>query len=264
MIVLVKIIVLFFSFALSLSHLNNQNVICAVISIILFLYFLNNLTNQYKNYINDNWRYTKPSRYNFNNINSSYNWDYSINDIPSRWNDSDKGVTTKSVIKNLSKTIVNNKHNFIEFCDKPRFLIEQSDYYDKRNNDNGDLMKFTDYDSNQEDLVNNSVIMVINDAKINDTRKIIYESILSVFNKYSFKPNEKYALLESFYYIDICPMSIIIYVDKFIIAKAHLNETDLHKDEIIDNIKDALYCPNIDINFIDLNCVNLLNYYLKK
>lgn len=68
----------------------------------------------------------------------------------------------------------------------------------------------------------------------------------------------------SFNYIDLCPTSIVIYIDNFILQKAELNESDLCKEEIIRALKKELCFPKLDIQFVDYKNVNLLNYFLKQ
>lgn len=273
MAVFVKIIIFLFSFLIGLNHVDCGNVMCSIISFLLFIYLFYNLKNQCDNYVNGNWRYSSPNSYYCKN---------------SYWNDSwldnknynhgtyyyDNSLFNKQTIKLLEKKIKKKKHNFIEFCGEPKYLVKKEDKNDMIiNNSNPNkpkldlsnvINKIESNEKRNNKLDGNDVIMIINDSKLDNIKKTVYEVIIKTLDKYKLSPNERYALLQSFYYIDICPMSVVIYIDKFILEKAHLNESYLHADELVDKIRDALYCPNMDVMFIDLNCVNLLNFYLKK
>ena len=174
------------------------------------------------------------------------------------------------------KKIEKNMHlsdNFLEFCGNKKYLvnpqettidnkskekpkvdmvsviqeIEQNSVSDKNNNLNGE-----------------DVIFIINNNTVDDAKKKIYNCILKIINKESLKPNKRYALLQSFNYIDICPASIVIYIDNFILQKAELSEKDLCKEEIICSLKKELCFQKLDVQFVEYKNVSLLNYYLKQ
>lgn len=263
--VLVKIIILLFSFIIGLNHVDYGNGICSVISFSLCLYVFLNLRKQYKYYVGNNWHYSLTNNYSLFDNNNRYNSNtYYYN----------SSSTNKTTIKFLEKKIKKKKHNFIEFCDEPKFLVKKEECKDMTiNNSNPKkpkldltnvLNKVETNEKRNKKLDGSEVIMVINDDKIDNIKKTVYDVIIKTLDKYKLSPNERYALLQSFYYIDICPLSVVIYIDKFILEKAHLNESHLHADELVDKIRDVLYCPNMDVTFVDLKCINLLNFYLKK
>ena len=274
MAVLVKIIILLFSFIIGLNHVDYGNCICSVISFSLCLYLYFNLRKQYKNYAGDNWRYSSTNNYSLKNKFWDDSWFDNNNSYNSNTYYYNSSSTNKTTIKFLEKKIKKKKHNFIEFCDEPKFLVKKEECKDMTiNNSNPKkpkldltnvLNKVEANEKRNKKLDGSEVIMVINDDKIDNIKKTVYDVIIKTLDKYKLSPNERYALLQSFYYIDICPMSVVIYIDKFILEKAHLNVSHLHEDELVDKIRDVLYCPNMDVTFIDLNHVNLLNYYLKK
>lgn len=270
MAVVIKIIILFFSFVIGLNNIENWNAICAIVSFLLFGYIFYSLNKQYKHFINNEYDYYCPYKHTYKDYEADDYWNFN-------WNRSknyiyyDSYSVNKSTIKSIETKFKKKKHNFIEFCDKPKFLIKNNNDMEIDNlRTEKPKISFdkvlTNIETNEKrnnKLDGSSVIMIVNDDKIDDIKKSVYDVIIKTLNKYTLSPNERYALLQSFYYIDICPMSIVIYVDKFILEKAHLSEDDLHKDELVDKIRDVLYCPNMDINFVNLECVNLLNYYLK-
>lgn len=273
MAVLVKIIILLFSFIIGLNHVDYGNGICSVISFSLCLYLFLNLRKQYKYYIEDNWHYSLTNNYSFKNK----FWDDSWFDSKSYKNNNyyyyNSTSANKETIKLLEKNIKKKKHNFVEFCDKPKILVnrEEKDMIINNSNPKKPKLNLTNVlnkvESNEKrnnKLDGSEVIMINNNDKLDNIKTSVYEVIIKTLGKYKLSPNERYALLQSFYYIDICPMSVVIYIDKFILEKAHLNETHLHADELVDKIRDVLYCPNMDVTFVDLKCVNLLNFYLKK
>lgn len=265
MAVLVKIIILLFSFIIGLHHVEYGNGICSVISFSLCLYLFLNLRKQYKYYVGNNWHYSLTNNYSWFDSKSYKNDTYYYYDSTS---------ANRATIKLLEKKIKKKKHNFVEFCDKPKFLVKKEEEKDMIiNNSNPKkpklnltnvLNKVESNEKRNNKLDGCEVIMINNDDKLDNIKTSVYEVIIKTLDKYKLSPNERYALLQSFYYIDICPMSVVIYIDKFILEKAHLNESHLHADELVDKIRDVLYCPNMDVTFVDLKCVNLLNFYLKK
>lgn len=272
MAVLIKLLILMFSFIIGLNNIEYENVICSVVSFSLFLYFFYNLRKQYINYIRGNWRYSSTNNYS---VKTKF-WDDSWFDTGNYANESyyyKSYSINKSTIKILEKKIKKKKHNFIEFCDEPKYLkkenkknmtVDNSSPNKPKLDLNNVLVKTESNEKRNEKLDGNDVIMIINDNKLDDIKKKVYDVIIKTLTKYHLSPNEKYALLQSFFYIDICPMSVVIYIDNFILEKAHLTESYLRKDELVDKIRDILYCPNMDVTFVDLNCVNLLNYHLSK
>lgn len=276
MVNLIKIIILLFAFASIFTFANNGNAQCVICCIIMVGYIIYDLRQSYIRFIYGECT-DIHSRSNDKNNNSEWDgWDewfgdynnslYAIN------NTYQKTESNRESIKKIEKNM-HLSDNFLEFCGNKKYLvnpqeitidskskekpkvdmvsvikeIEQNSVSDKNNNINGE-----------------DVIFIINNNTVDDAKKKIYNCILKIINKESLKPNKRYALLQSFNYIDICPASIVIYIDNFILQKAELSEKDLCKEEIICSLKKELCFQKLDVQFVEYKNVSLLNYYLKQ
>lgn len=276
MVNLIKIIILLFAFASIFTFANNGNAQCVICCIIMVGYIIYDLRQSYIRFmygectdINSRSKYKKnDSEWDgwdewFGDYNNSL---YAIN------NTYQKTESNRESIKKIEKNM-HLSDNFLEFCGNKKYLvnpqettidnkskekpkvdmvsvikeIEQNSISDKNNNLNGE-----------------DVIFIINNNTVDDAKKKIYNCILKIINKESLKPNKRYALLQSFNYIDICPASIVIYIDNFILQKAELSEKDLCKEEIICSLKKELCFQKLDVQFVEYKNVSLLNYYLKQ
>ena len=273
---LIKIIILLFAFASIFTFANNGNAQCVICCIIMVGYIIYDLRQSYIRFMYGECTDIN-SRSKYKNNDSEWDgWDewfgdynnslYAIN------NTYQKTESNRESIKKIEKNM-HLSDNFLEFCGNKKYLvnpqettidnkskekpkvdmvsvikeIEQNSVSDKNNNLNGE-----------------DVIFIINNNTVDDAKKKIYNCILKIINKESLKPNKRYALLQSFNYIDICPASIVIYIDNFILQKAELSEKDLCKEEIICSLKKELCFQKLDVQFVEYKNVSLLNYYLKQ
>ena len=276
MVNLIKIIILLFAFASIFTFANNGNAQCVICCIIMVVYIIYDLRQSYIRFMYGECTDIN-SRSKYKNNDSEWDgWDewfgdynnslYAIN------NTYQKTESNRESIKKIEKNM-HLSDNFLEFCGNKKYLvnpqeitidnkskekpkvdmvsvikeIEQNNVSDKNNNLNGE-----------------DVIFIINNNTVDDAKKKIYNCILKIINKESLKPNKRYALLQSFNYIDICPASIVIYIDNFILQKAELSEKDLCKEEIICSLKKELCFQKLDVQFVEYKNVSLLNYYLKQ
>lgn len=276
MVNLIKIIILLFAFASIFTFANNGNAQCVICCIIMVGYIIYDLRQSYIRFMYGECTDIN-SRSKYKNNDSEWDgWDewfgdynnslYAIN------NTYQKTESNRESIKKIEKNM-HLSDNFLEFCGNKKYLvnpqeitidnkskekpkvdmvsvikeIEQNNVSDKNNNLNGE-----------------DVIFIINNNTVDDAKKKIYNCILKIINKESLKPNKRYALLQSFNYIDICPASIVIYIDNFILQKAELSEKDLCKEEIICSLKKELCFQKLDVQFVEYKNVSLLNYYLKQ
>ena len=276
MVNLIKIIILLFAFASIFTFANNGNAQCVICCIIMVGYIIYDLRQSYIRFMYGECTDIN-SRSKYKNNDSEWDcWDewfgdynnslYAIN------NTYQKTESNRESIKKIEKNM-HLSDNFLEFCGNKKYLvnpqeitidnkskekpkvdmvsvikeIEQNNVSDKNNNLNGE-----------------DVIFIINNNTVDDAKKKIYNCILKIINKESLKPNKRYALLQSFNYIDICPASIVIYIDNFILQKAELSEKDLCKEEIICSLKKELCFQKLDVQFVEYKNISLLNYYLKQ
>lgn len=276
MVNLIKIIILLFAFASIFTFANNGNAQCVICCIIMVGYIIYDLRQSYIRFVYGECK-DIHSRSKYKNNDSEWDgWDEWFGDYNNSLYVPNKTYQKTESNRESIKKIEKNMHlsdNFLEFCGNKKYLvnpqeitidnkpkekpkvdmvsvikeIEQNSVSDKNNNLNGE-----------------DVIFIINNNTVDDAKKKIYNCILKIINKESLKPNKRYALLQSFNYIDICPASIVIYIDNFILQKAELSEKDLCKEEIICSLKKELCFQKLDVQFVEYKNVSLLNYYLKQ
>lgn len=274
---LIKIIILFFAFANIFTFLDNCNAECAVCCIVMVGYIIYDLRKSYIRFMYGACTDIHSSRKRKNNYNEWDCWDewygdYYNNSSHASNNTYQKTETHRESIKKIEKNM-HLSDNFLEFCGEKTYLVKpQEIIVDNKSKAKPtiDMMSVikeieqTNTSDKNNNLNGEDVIFIINNDTVDDVKKKVYDCILSIVNKDSLKPNKRYALLQSFNYIDLCPTSIVIYIDNFILQKAELNESDLCKEEIICALKKELCFPKLDIQFVDYKNVNLLNYFLKQ
>lgn len=108
-----------------------------------------------------------------------------------------------------------------------------------------------------------TAILIKNKSSLTNEEKGTYKTIIDVLKKYDMMADKKYALFQSFIFIDVYKEGIIIYIDYDILKKAQLNETHLHKDEIISALRKAMHCDQLIVQFEEYKVKNLLNYFLE-
>ena len=106
-------------------------------------------------------------------------------------------------------------------------------------------------------------ILIKNESSVVTERLGTYKTILEVLNKEELLADKKYALLQSFQFIDVCQEGIIIYIDYNLLKKAKLEEKHLRKEEIITELRKALHCDNLLVQFAEYKHKSLLNYFLE-
>lgn len=276
MVNLIKIIILLFAFASIFTFANNGNAQCVICCIIMVGYIIYDLRQSYIRFMygectDINYR----SKYK-NNDSEWDGWDewfgdynnslYAIN------NTYQKTESNRESIKKIEKNM-HLSDNFLEFCGNKKYLVNPQEITidnkskEKPKVDMVSVIKEIEQNSVSDKNTNlngEDVILIINNNTVDDAKKKIYNCILKIINKESLKPNKRYALLQSFNYIDICPASIVIYIDNFILQKAELSEKDLCKEEIICSLKKELCFQKLDVQFVEYKNVSLLNYYLKQ
>lgn len=276
MVNLIKIIILLFAFASIFTFANNGNAQCVICCIIMVGYIIYDLRQSYIRFMYGECTDIN-SRSKYKNNDSEWDgWDewfgdynnslYAIN------NTYQKTESNRESIKKIEKNM-HLSDNFLEFCGNKKYLVNpQETTIDNKSKekpkvDMVSVIKEIEQNSVSDKNTNlngEDVIFIINNNTVDDAKKKIYNCILKIINKESLKPNKRYALLQSFNYIDICPASIVIYIDNFILQKAELSEKDLCKEEIICSLKKELCFQKLDVQFVEYKNVSLLDYYLKQ
>lgn len=276
MVNLIKIIILLFAFASIFTFANNGNAQCVICCIIMVGYIIYDLRQSYIRFVYGECK-DIHSRSKYKNNDSEWDgWDEWFGDYNNSLYVPNKTYQKTESNRESIKKIEKNMHlsdNFLEFCGNKKYLVNPQEITidnkpkEKPQVDMVSVIKEIEQNSVSDKNTNlngEDVIFIINNNTVDDAKKKIYNCILKIINKESLKPNKRYALLQSFNYIDICPASIVIYIDNFILQKAELSEKDLCKEEIICSLKKELCFQKLDVQFVEYKNVSLLNYYLKQ
>lgn len=107
-------------------------------------------------------------------------------------------------------------------------------------------------------------ILVENSKDMSNEKMGTYKTIISVLeNNEKLLADKKYALYQSFAYIDVNKEGIVIYIDYDILKKAGLTKEQLHQEEIIKALRTAMHCEQLMVIFDEYKPKNLLNYFLE-
>lgn len=257
--VLLKLVLLSLSFIMALTHYEYGNVMCMSIAICSFLFISYDLFRMYKMFMNFSVNYHDSNKSTSTLLNAYERHDYigKNDDYCPTYTRVSHSVNNKRVdaIKMIEDSMSAKKKNFIDFVGDKKKISYTSNFKQKEEKKNKPTRN-SKFDGGE-------VLMINNSEHVDGVDKLVYDAIIEVIDSETLKPNERYAILQSFYHIDVIPMMINIYVDKFILSKARLDETYLNKDKIIKKIQEKLKNENIVIIFSELKAVNLLNYYLK-
>ena len=224
MVNLIKIIILLFAFASIFTFANNGNAQCVICCIIMVGYIIYDLRQSYIRFIYGECTDIHSRSKDKNNNSEWDGWDewfgdynnslYAIN------NTYQKTESNRESIKKIEKNM-HLSDNFLEFCGNKKYLVNPQEITidnkskEKPKVDMVSVIKEIEQNSVSDKNTNlngEDVIFIINNNTVDDAKKKIYNCILKIINKESLKPNKRYALLQSFNYIDICPASIVIYI----------------------------------------------------
>ena len=113
-------------------------------------------------------------------------------------------------------------------------------------------------------VIKSDCIFVNNGDVLSKEQESIYRVLYKMFNKQVLTPNQRYALLQSIFYVDVFSMSVVIYIDSKILNRSGLNESHLQKELVTKWVKKVLHDEEINVIFEELGYTSLLNYYLDK
>lgn len=111
--------------------------------------------------------------------------------------------------------------------------------------------------------VSAEAILIKNESFVVNERLGVYKTLIEVLQKEDLLADKKYALFQSFAFIDVCEQGIVIYIDYGILKKAHLEEKHLHKEDIVLSLRKTLHCENLLVQFVEYKHKSLLNYFLE-
>lgn len=107
-------------------------------------------------------------------------------------------------------------------------------------------------------------ILVENIKDMSNEKIGTYKTIITVLeNNEKLLADKKYALYQSFAYIDVNKEGIVLYIDYDILKKAGLTKEQLHQEEIIKALRTAMHCEQLMVIFDEYKPKNLLNYFLE-
>lgn len=277
---IIKLIICLFSFALGneLSYTDDYiiSVILYIIGGIFTIVLIIDLANILRDFglwsnngytdsndgWNDYWNY-----YGNNDKTITYNKSYSQVDTV-------KKIEEKSAINNNIIEIGNEKEIIIDDeelvvdntkSNKPKihksaFEHVQVEIYPKKT-----AMQKKEATSHVTKAINKSdCIFVNNGSDLDRSTEKVYKVLLCVFKKQVLTANQKYALLQSIFYVDVYSSNVIIYVDKNILTKSGLTEEHLQKEKTAEYIKKILHDDKLKIIYEDIEYKNLLNFYLER
>lgn len=274
---IIKNFIIIFSPLMALKLLNDGEFICVLYCIIPWLLLIIHKCN-------------KLGKYNEQNINSVYPY-IQTNYL---W-EQNKVKDNKKIITDVSEKCVINKNVIkMEVLDKPtttttllppikdivaKELEKKNDEKildgTKANKPTIDIVQLTTpppLPSVATTTINTSVIssfakeaiLVENNKDMSNEKIGAYKTIISVLeNNEKLLADKKYALYQSFAYIDVNQEGIVIYIDYDILKKAKLTKEQLHQEEIIKALKTAMHCEQLMVIFDEYKPKNLLNYFLE-
>ena len=112
---------------------------------------------------------------------------------------------------------------------------------------------------NETSSSSKEVIMIINDSEVDRNRKGTYKTIIDVIKSKKYPTSKCCRLLKAIDYIDMGENSITIYVND-----RDLDDSDvMPNDEIKNALRRDLHSYNLEINFVNLKCVSVFDYYIE-
>ena len=272
---IIKFFVILFSPFIALKFLEDANYIYALFCIIPWLTLICHQCSRLGDYIED--KFQNPYQYNYT---SNIYWEKIEKDEKKFITElSEKCVINKNVIKmeTLEKPIVTTillppiKEIVAKELEKKSEKILDGT---KINKPTIDMEKLTTSPSlfNVVTTTNTTAmssfakeaILVENNKDMSNEKIGTYKTIISVLeNKENLLADKKYALYQSFAYIDVNKEGIVLYIDYDILKKAGLTKEQLHQEDIIKALRTAMHCEQLMVIFDEYKPKNLLNYFLE-
>lgn len=224
-------------FSLGIGFYGRNNDICSFISFALVFFIFIDLRKHFQQFYYGKDGYYKSDEnypyYDYYDMPSSEDSIYYDKYKPKHNYVYSEHNEIEDIIKGINAKL-NKKHNFVQFCGDKSF--------------NKEIIQIPNY---------NGTILIDN----KENEKVL--SIISeIIDKIKLKLNEKYALLESFFYIGVTETNIDIYIDQFLFKKTNLSEDHLCLKKIYERLKAEYPNKIIQTHYYENN--NLLNFYIKK
>jgi hypothetical protein len=236
----------------------NDNWFCVFLFLGIALYFGHTLTYCIDENNDEKEFYKEHKRINYNSkLIKDISKQCKLNDNVIEMSECDTSTLKLLPIKTIVKQELekkNEKENIIldaTHNKKPSFTME--DY----------LKPPITKDTAQVINTTSAAILIKNDSSVITERLGTYKTILEVLNKVELLADKKYALLQSFQFIDVCQEGIIIYIDYSLLKKAQLEEKHLCKEKIVEELRKALHCDNLLVQFAEYKHKSLLNFFLE-
>ena len=106
-------------------------------------------------------------------------------------------------------------------------------------------------------------ILIENDSTLPNNKLGVYKTIIEVLEKQELPNDKRYALYQSFAYIDAVKEGIIIYIDYNLLNKSQIDKSKLRQEEITIALRKALHCEQLLVVFEEYKSKTLLNYFLE-
>ena len=157
-------------------------------------------------------------------------------------------------IKELVAKELDKKENIIDLTKENKPSISMDNIQLETSNV---VTKSINNNVSKQETQTDTAILIRNKSTLTNEEKGTYKTIIEVLDKYELMADKKYALLQSFVFIDVCQEGIIIYIDYDILKKAKLDEIHLHKEEIISLLKEKMHCQQLIVQFEEYKVKNL-------
>ena len=270
-----KYLLIIFSPLFCFKFLNDAEYIFALYCIIPWVMLI---VNVYQNWTNNtlDFEYTNPYAYD----------NYSTNTVNTFWVNKEKELN-KTIEDIGNKCVIN--HNIIKMdkIDNPNLsikLLPIKEYVakelskkekniieitkkDKPIVDMNKVLQQTSISQSNNNISGNSpksAILVENDDKLSSEQLLVYNTIIKVLEeKCKFILDEKYCLYQSFAHIDVFKEGVVIYLDFDILKKGKLSITDIHQEDIVNELKKTFNNKELKVIFDEYKTKKLLNYFLE-
>lgn len=267
---LIKSCILLFTPFLSLGFLQNEHYFSAFLCGISFIIMLCNVCQTFDSFDNfDLWEDKANLNYGwFNNVTN--NEKNIIQEVSEKCTINKNVITMDTLVETSSSTNIKLKpiaEIVKEELDKKeeKNIILDATKASKPVLDFQNIILQPQTTQTKIDTTNVSAeaILIKNESVVVNERLGVYKTLIEVLQKEELLADKKYALFQSFTFIDVCEQGIVIYIDYGILKKAHLEEKHLHKEDIVVSLRKALHCDNLLVQFVEYKHKSLLNYFLE-
>ena len=272
--VILKFAILIMSLLMTPSLFSNDFIYCGCLSIILFFALCYDILIKFKSFINGEYTIDEPRDYN--NKLSQYDVGYLNNtsyyDVPKEhiryanpMMERVQVVKEKSLDEIIKEkcNVKNKKFKIISKIDNPKkeknsvlSSIKNMFTNNTEKNEEKKIEVKHEIKTTKEEKKNKEYIIFSNQKGITETKRKVYDEIISLFKSKKYATSRICKLLNAIQHVNILKTTIVLYT----------NENQLDENEIIPKkeIMELLSKKfNMKIQFVKINNVSIFDYYLK-